>query len=48
MAGLRVCLTLLLTLLLGAACASAADPQTGAPPGLFDRPVLVVDPLTGC
>jgi hypothetical protein len=44
MAVLRVCLTLLLTLLLGSAGASAADPQTEAPPGLFDRPVLVVDP----
>jgi WD40 repeat protein len=44
MAALRVCLTLLLTLLLGSAGARAADPQTAAPPGLFDRPVLVVDP----
>jgi WD40 repeat protein len=44
MAVLRVCLTLLLTLLLGSAGARAADPQTDVPPGLFDRPVLVVDP----
>src|SRR5437588_405264 len=44
MAVLRVCLTLLLTLLLGSAGARAADPQTDAPPGLYDRPVLVVDP----
>ena len=44
MAVLRVCLTLLLTLLLGSAGARAAVPQTDAPPGLFDRPVLVVDP----
>jgi WD40 repeat protein len=44
MAVLRVCLALLLTLLLGAAGAGAADPQTAAPVGLFDRPVLVVDP----
>jgi len=41
---LRVCLTLLLTLLVGSAGARAANPQTAAPPGLFDRPVLVVDP----
>jgi WD40 repeat protein len=44
MAVLRVCLALLLTLLLGSAGPSAADPQPAAPPGLFDRPVLVVDP----
>jgi WD40 repeat protein len=44
MAVLRVCLALLLTLFLGTAGARAADPQTDAPPGLFDRPVLVVDP----
>jgi WD40 repeat protein len=44
MAVLRVCLTLLLTLFLGSAGAPAAEPQTDAPPGLFDRPVLVVDP----
>jgi dipeptidyl aminopeptidase/acylaminoacyl peptidase len=44
MAVLRVCLTLLLTLLLGPAGGRAADPQTDAPPGLFDRPVLIVDP----
>jgi len=44
MAVLRVCLTLLLTLLLGSAGARAAGPQIDAPPGLFDRPVLVVDP----
>jgi hypothetical protein len=44
MAVLRVCLTLLLTLLLGSAGARAAEPQTDAPLGLFDRPVLVVDP----
>src|ERR1700730_330083 len=44
MAVLRVCFTLLLTLLLGFTGAGAADPQTAAPPGLYDRPVLVVDP----
>ena len=44
MAVLRVCLTLLLILLLGSVGARAADPQTAAPPGLFDGPVLVVDP----
>jgi WD40 repeat protein len=44
MAVLRVCLPLLLTLLLCSAGARAAEPQTDAPPGLFDRPVLVVDP----
>jgi len=44
MAVLRVCLTLLLTLLLGAADAREAGPQTDAARGLFDRPVLVIDP----
>src|SRR5215472_16868518 len=44
MAVLRVCLAFLLTLLLGSAGARAADPQTDASPGLFDQPVLVVDP----
>jgi WD40 repeat protein len=44
MAVLRVCLTFLLTLLLRLDGAGAADPQPAAPPGLFDRPVLVVDP----
>src|ERR1700751_5352650 len=44
MAVLRVCLALLLTLLLGSAGTGAAEPQSDAPPGLFDRPVLVVDP----
>jgi WD40 repeat protein len=44
MAVLRVCLAVLLTLLLGAVTAQAADPQDSTPPGLFDRPVLVVDP----
>jgi WD40 repeat protein len=44
MAVLRVGLTVLLTLFLGSAGAHAADPQTPAPPGLYDRPVLVVDP----
>src|SRR5271166_7011937 len=43
MAVLRVCLTLLLILFLGSAGAGAADPQTAAPPGLYERPVLVVD-----
>jgi WD40 repeat protein len=44
MAVLRVCLALLLTLLLGSAGARAANPQSAASPGLYDRPVLVVDP----
>ena len=44
MAVLRVCFAFLLTLLFGPAGAGAAAPQTAAPPGLFDRPVLVVDP----
>jgi hypothetical protein len=44
MAVLRVCLALLLTLLLDPAGAGAADPESAAAPGLFDRPVLVVDP----
>ena len=44
MAVLRVCFAFLLTLLLGSAGAGAADPQPAEPPGLFDRPVLVVDP----
>lgn len=44
MAVLRVCFALLLTLFLGSAGARAAAPQTNAPPGLFDWPVLVVDP----
>jgi WD40 repeat protein len=33
-----------MTLLLGSGGARAADPQTDAPSGLFDRPVLVIDP----
>src|SRR5271165_3467294 len=44
MAVLRVCLAFVLILLLGTAGARAADPAASAPPGLFDRPVLVVDP----
>ena len=44
MAVLRVCFAFLLTLLLGTADAGAADPQTNAQPGLFEPPVLVVDP----
>jgi WD40 repeat protein/uncharacterized caspase-like protein len=43
MAVLRVCLSVLLTLLLSSAGADAAD-QPAATPGLYDRPVLAIDP----
>jgi WD40 repeat protein len=44
MAVLRRCLARLLILLLGLAGASAADPPAAGTAGLYDRPVLVVDP----
>jgi WD40 repeat protein len=44
MAGIRIGSALVLSLLLFAAAASAADQSPAATPGLHDRPVLVVDP----
>jgi WD40 repeat protein len=44
MAVLCRCLALLLILLVGLAGASAADPPAAGTAGLYDRPVLVVDP----
>jgi WD40 repeat protein len=44
MALFRLCLCVVLILILVDAGALAEDPSTGAPSGLYDRPVLVVEP----